>query len=149
MLDFHQDADNPHWGMHKAVYDCPFSDDWKAWVGSDGNKMNQIDFAEFLENNIQNIAPISDNYKGPSGTDLLEMVLAFQETRKVEFKSVKRLQDGTCQFQYSDDKSGSGNTKIPEKSVWLSRLSIMAHRTKSMRAFATACATVSWSSGMS
>ncbi|ENY6007766.1 DUF2303 family protein [Klebsiella pneumoniae] len=115
VLDFHQDADNPHWGMHKAVYDCPFSDDWKAWVGSDGNKMNQIDFAEFLENNIQNIAPISDNYKGPSGTDLLEMVLAFQETRKVEFKSVKRLQDGTCQFQYSDDKSGSGNTKIPEK----------------------------------
>ncbi|MCS6037200.1 YfdQ family protein [Klebsiella pneumoniae subsp. pneumoniae] len=77
-----RNADNPHWGMHKAVYDCPFSDDWKAWVGSDGNKMNQIDFAEFLENNIQNIAPISDNYKGPSGTDLLEMVLAFQETRK-------------------------------------------------------------------
>lgn len=27
VLDFHQDADNPHWGMHKAVYDCPFSDD--------------------------------------------------------------------------------------------------------------------------
>lgn len=68
VLDFHQDAGNPHWGMHKAVYDCPFSDDWKAWIGFDGRKMNQIDFAEFLENNIQNVAPISDNYKGPSGT---------------------------------------------------------------------------------
>ncbi|MFK8827817.1 DUF2303 family protein [Klebsiella michiganensis] len=115
VLDFHQNADSPHWGMHKAVYDCPFSDEWKAWSAADGNKMNQIDFAEFLENNIQNVAPVSDNYTGPSGTELLEMVLAFQETRKVEFKSVKRLQDGTCQFQYSDDKSGSGNTKIPEK----------------------------------
>ncbi|WP_253704672.1 YfdQ family protein [Citrobacter amalonaticus] len=46
------------------------------------------------------------------------MVLAFQETRKSEFKSVKRLQDGTCQFQFSDEKSGSGNTKMPEKSAW-------------------------------
>lgn len=105
--------------------------------------MNQIDFAEFLENNIQNVAPVGDNYSGPSGTELLEMVLAFRETRKVEFKSVKRLQDGTCQFQYSDDKSGSGNTKIPEKSAWQSRLSIMVRRTRSMRVFATACATVS------
>lgn len=78
VLDFHQDADNPHWGMHKAVYDCPFSDEWKAWSAADGNKMNQIDFAEFLENNIQNVAPVGDNYSGPSGTELLEMVLAFQ-----------------------------------------------------------------------
>lgn len=77
VLDFHQDADNPHWGMHKAVYDCPFSDEWKAWSAADGNKMNQIDFAEFLENNIQNVAPVGDNYSGPSGTELLEMVLAF------------------------------------------------------------------------
>ncbi|WP_411197273.1 YfdQ family protein [Klebsiella variicola] len=115
VLDFHQNAEAPHWGMHKAVYNCPFSDEWKAWTAADSNKMNQIDFAEFLENNIQNVAPVGDNYSGPSGTELLEMVLAFQETRKVEFKSVKRLQDGTCQFQYSDDKSGSGNTKIPEK----------------------------------
>ncbi|HBT3044958.1 TPA: DUF2303 family protein [Klebsiella aerogenes] len=115
VLDFHHDSHYASWGDHKAIYDCPYSDDWKAWSGSDGNKMNQIDFAEFLENNIQNVAPVGDNYSGPSGTELLEMVLAFQETRKVEFKSVKRLQDGTCQFQYSDDKSGPGNTKIPEK----------------------------------
>ena len=115
VLDFHQNASNAAWGTHKAVYDCPFSDDWKAWAAGDNAKMNQIDFAEFLENNIKNVAPVGEGYAGPSGTELLEMVLAFQETRKSEFKSVKRLSDGTCQFQYSDEKSGSGNTKIPEK----------------------------------
>lgn len=115
VLDFHQNADNAAWGEHKAVYDCPYSDDWKAWAAADSAKMDQIAFAEFLENNIKNVAPISDDYKGPSGTDLLEMVLAFQETRKSEFKSVKRLADGTCQFQFSDEKSGSGNTQMPEK----------------------------------
>ena len=77
--------------------------------------MNQTDFAEFLENHIQNIAPVSDNYKGPSGSALMEMVLAFQETRKAEFKSSRRLQDGTFQLSYSDEKSGSGNTSQPEK----------------------------------
>jgi uncharacterized protein YfdQ (DUF2303 family) len=115
VLDFHQDAEKPSWAAHKAVYDCPFSDEWKAWTAADGSKMDQINFAEFLENNIQNVAPVSDSYPGPSGTELLEMVLAFQETRKSEFKSVKRLSDGTCQFQFSDEKSGSGNTKMPEK----------------------------------
>lgn len=115
VLDFHENANNAAWGAHKAVYDCPFSDDWKAWCAGDNAKMNQIDFAEFLENNIKNVAPISDDYSGPSGTELLEMVLAFQETRKSEFKSVKRLSDGTCQFAFSDEKSGSGNTKMPEK----------------------------------
>ena len=87
VLDFHQNADNPSWAAHKAVYDCPFSDDWKSWSANDGTKMDQINFAEFLENNI----------------------------RKSEFKSVKRLSDGTCQFQFSDEKSGSGNTQMPEK----------------------------------
>ncbi|MBC1189010.1 DUF2303 family protein [Kluyvera sp. SCKS090646] len=115
VLDFHQNANNAAWGAHKAVYDCPFSDDWKAWAANDGSKMDQINFAEFLENNIKNVAPVGEGYAGPSGTELLEMVLAFQETRKSEFKSVKRLSDGTCQFQFSDEKSGSGNTKMPEK----------------------------------
>ena len=64
VLDFHHDSHYASWGDHKAIYDCPYSDDWKAWSGSDGNKMNQIDFAEFLENNIQNVAPVGDNYSG-------------------------------------------------------------------------------------
>ncbi|WP_261666924.1 YfdQ family protein [Erwinia mallotivora] len=115
VLDYHESASAANWGEHKASYDCPFSDDWKEWAGRDKKAMNQTDFAEFLENHIQNVAPVSDDYKGPSGTALLEMVLAFQETRKAEFKSVRRLQDGTYQMAYSDEKSGAGNTSLPEK----------------------------------
>lgn len=120
VLDYHtaataDTAQAPQWGKHRATYDCPFSDEWKEWHSKDKSAMNQTDFGEFLENHIQDIAPISDNYAGPSGTDLLEMVLAFSETRKAEYKSVKRLQDGTLQLSYSDEKSGSGNTKLPEK----------------------------------
>jgi len=115
VLDYHESAAAANWGDHKAVYDCPLSEDWKEWAGRDKKAMGQTDFAEFLENHIQNIAPVSDDYPGPSGTALLEMVLAFQETRKAEFKSVRRLQDGTFQMSYSDEKSGAGNTSMPEK----------------------------------
>ncbi|HIF6680803.1 TPA: YfdQ family protein [Serratia marcescens] len=115
VLDYHSAANSPEWAKHRAVYDCPYSDEWQEWASRDKRPMNQTDFAEFLENHIQDIAPVSDNYKGPSGTELLEMVLAFQETRKAEFKSVRRLQDGTFQMSYSDEKDGSGNTSLPEK----------------------------------
>ncbi|HGM6858975.1 TPA: YfdQ family protein [Serratia rubidaea] len=115
VLDYHSASTSPAWGEHRAVYDCPYSDEWKEWSARDKRAMNQTDFAEFLENHIQDIAPVSDGYKGPSGSELLDMVLEFQETRKAEFKSVRRLQDGTFQLTYSDEKSGNGNTSIPEK----------------------------------
>lgn len=115
VLDYHSTPTSAEWAKHRAVYDCPYSDEWKEWAVRDKKAMDQTDFAEFLENHIKDIAPVSDDYKGPSGTALLEMVLAFQETRKAEFKSVRRLQDGTYQLSYSDEKSGSGNTSLPEK----------------------------------
>lgn len=149
VLDFHQNADSPHWGMHKAVYDCPFSDEWKAWSAADGHKMNQIDFAEFLENNIQNVAPVGDNYSGPSGTELLEMVLAFQRQGKLSSSRLSACRTEPVSSSTAMINPAQAIPKSRKKSAWQSRLSIMAHRTRLMRAFATACATVSWSSGMS
>ncbi|KGA40740.1 hypothetical protein KU75_16095 [Pectobacterium odoriferum] len=115
VLDYHKAPDLPEWGKHKALYNCPFSKEWLAWATFDGKARSQVDFGEFIENHIGDIAAVSDTYVGPSGVELLEMVLEFQETRTSEFKSVKRLHDGTTQFAYSDEKSGAGNTKLPEK----------------------------------
>lgn len=115
VLDYHGDHASPDECSHVVSYDCPLSDDWKAINGNDKQKFDQVDFAEFLEQNINLIAPVSDNYAGPSGAELLSMVLAFQETRESAFKSVQRLSDGTCQFSFSNEKSGSGNTQLPEK----------------------------------
>lgn len=115
VLDYHKAPTLPEWGKHKAVYDCPYSKEWLAWTKQDGQPLNQIVFGEFIENHIGDIAAVSETYPGPSGVELLEMVLAFQETRKSEFKSVKRLHDGTTQFAYTDEKTGGGNTTLPEK----------------------------------
>ena len=114
IIDYHETNADPEWAEHKAIYACPLSDQWKEWVGKDKKSMDQLEFAEFIELHISDIAPADDDQVGFSGAQLLEMVLAFQETRKSEFKSVRRIHDGTFQFAYSDEKGG-GNTSLPEK----------------------------------
>ena len=74
--------------------------------------MNQIEFGLFLENNIHCIAAEGN---AVSGAELLAMVLAFEETRKSEFKSVQRLQDGTMAFAFADEQSGGGKARLPEE----------------------------------
>lgn len=114
VLDYHLDSKSPFKNTHTVTYDCPLSEEWKAFISSDKRKMDQVELAEFIEQNIKSIAPVSDS-NNISGTDLLTMVLAFQETRTSEFKSVTRLNDGTYQMAFSNEKTGSGNTQLPEK----------------------------------
>lgn len=114
VLDYHLNGKSPFKNTHVVTYDCPHSEEWKVFNKFDKEKMDQVAFAEFIEQNIKSIAPASETNK-TSGTALLEMVLAFQETRVAEFKSVTRLNDGTYQMAFSNEKTGSGNTQLPEK----------------------------------
>lgn len=112
VFDYHASPETPRWGEHTASYSFPFSKDWKAWSEKDKSAMTQIEFGAFLENNIHCIASEGN---AVSGTELLTMVLAFEETRKSEFKSVRRLQDGTMAFNYTDENLGGGKARLPEE----------------------------------
>lgn len=114
VFDYHASASEPRWGSHTANYTCPRSKDWKEWAEFNKKPMSQVEFGLFVEKNIHCIASEGNIV---SGAELLSMVLAFQETRSVEFKSAKRLQDGTMTFSFSDEKNGAGNTKLPEEIV--------------------------------
>lgn len=114
VLDYHLDGKTPFKNTHVVTYDCPLSDEWKAFTRYNAEKMDQVTFAEFIEQHINCIAPTSDSNQ-TSGNELLEMVLAFQETRTSNFKAVTRLSDGTFQMAFSNETTGSGNTKLPEK----------------------------------
>lgn len=113
VLDHFEDG-VPSWCDHTASYRCPLSKEWQAWMDKDRSPMSQVEFAEFLEEHYKDIAPVSDGYKGPSGGDLLTLATNFQVTREAKFQSVKRLHDGTFQFAYSEENTGTGNTTLPE-----------------------------------
>jgi uncharacterized protein YfdQ (DUF2303 family) len=44
------------WGQHRARHPFPVSDEWKSWVALDKKPMSQVDFAEFLEDRILDVA---------------------------------------------------------------------------------------------
>ena len=51
IFDYHQGI-QPYHCKFKAGYSCPPSDEWKEWNDNNKRKMNQVDFAQFLETNI-------------------------------------------------------------------------------------------------
>jgi uncharacterized protein YfdQ (DUF2303 family) len=50
VLNFHRVDDAPGFCDDRIVYSFPFSDEWRAWTGSNGSKFDQKGFAEFVEN---------------------------------------------------------------------------------------------------
>jgi hypothetical protein len=54
VLDYHRAGheSDPRFGQHRARYSFPLSDEWQAWRNVDGEAMEQMEFAEFLEDRI-------------------------------------------------------------------------------------------------
>ena len=57
VLDYHDaGADGtPRFGQHRTTFNFPVSDEWKVWARHDGKKMGQVEFAQFLEERINDV----------------------------------------------------------------------------------------------
>lgn len=109
VLDYHADQDNPAWAGHKATYTCPIDSRWKVWTSRNGKQMNQVEFAQFIEDNLPDIVE-------PNGADMLTVSRTLQAKKKVEFKSDQNLSNGDIQFTYNETTNGSaGNIEIPQE----------------------------------
>ncbi len=104
LIDEHGMA--PSWCSHRVFYDCPLSPEWLAWTKNDKKVMDQIAFAEWLEDRAADIVE-------PSGTELLGIATAFHVTRKATFSSSAVLQSGEFSIQYSE-ATQSGSVELPQ-----------------------------------
>jgi uncharacterized protein YfdQ (DUF2303 family) len=98
------------WGDHSVRLALKASDEWTKWVGASNRLMNQTDFAEFIEDNAQNIVE-------PSSAEILEVAQSLQIKRGVDFESGTRLADGNVQFGYRETTNATagaaGQLSIP------------------------------------
>lgn len=104
------DEQGPGWGDFRAEILFRFTSQWLKWKAIDGKMMPQVQFAEFIEDNLGDIA-------APAGAELLEIAQYLSATRSVDFKSAVRLSSGQIQFQNIesiDAKVGAGQTAVPE-----------------------------------
>jgi len=110
IIDYH-DVAAPAWGLHVIQFNCKKTPEWNAWADNNGEKMDQTDFAFFLEDNLEEIV-------SPPGAQMLEIVSNLKGNTSVSFTSSKRLSDGQTQLQYIEEHEGSagvkGDIKIPE-----------------------------------
>lgn len=112
VLDYHKPTE-ARWGSHRAQLTCLLTEDWKRWMAANKKAMGQVEFAQFLEDNLPNIAE-------PAGAEILEIAKTLEAKKSVNFGSSVRLDNGQHQLTYEETITGSaskGSLQIPDKFV--------------------------------
>lgn len=102
----------PGWRDHRAIFRAEHTPEFLLWMEKNKKPMSQTDFAEFIEDNIGDLA-------GDEGTVLLNVATTIQASSGINFASAKRLQDGQTQLTYNENieatAGANADMKIPQK----------------------------------
>lgn len=113
IVDFHAPDGTPKWCGHLAVYACPKSKEWEIWLASNGKRMPQAAFAEFIEDNYPDIVK-------PSHAEMIQVSTNLSAKKSVTFSQATRLDNGQSQLMYQEEVKGSvestkgGTMKVPD-----------------------------------
>lgn len=99
VLDDHA-RDVAGWREHRAALTPQAAHEWTTWRKNDRQPMDQVSFAEFLQENADDIAPIEGF---PSSLDMLKMATEFVAQEESVFKSAVKLQSGGVRMTYVKD----------------------------------------------
>lgn len=106
----HGDDGNPAgWRDHKALFIPRQTKQWQDWISFDSKKLNQIDLANFFEQNISDFAATPGK---PTGGEVLTFVTCLQETRTVKYGSAINLQNGLVQLEFTEDNEKAQKGKL-------------------------------------
>lgn len=103
-IDYHEKG-RPDYLHHDVTFVPPWSEQWARWRNIDGKAMSQIDFAEFIEENMADVVE-------PVGAVFLDLVTGLQAKKKVSFESGIRLHDGTNQLTYNEEVEAKGRNTM-------------------------------------
>ena len=105
VIDEHANS-TPGWRRHTAELDPLFSAEWKVWKdGWDRKSMPQTPFAEFLQENGNDIASTEASSAAgyPTALQMLKMATEFVMNEERSLKSSVRLQSGGVRLTYVAD----------------------------------------------
>ena len=90
------------WRDHTATFSPIKTVEWTRWNGKSGSAMDQLSFATWIEDNLQDIASVEGM---PSGTDMLKMALEFEANHDKRFKQKINTTNGGVRLEYIDDET--------------------------------------------
>lgn len=109
VFDYHTDL--PSWGRHKMTLSLLPTPEWAKWRQNSGKRLAQVEFAEFIQDNMTDVV-------NPDGATLLEIVTNLSNHRTAKFASNIRLDNGQVQFTYEEELKGTataGQVSIPQE----------------------------------
>jgi uncharacterized protein YfdQ (DUF2303 family) len=114
ILDAHT-SDGPRWAKHRLILELTPTKPWQRWTGKDRTALPQVQFADFLEDNLVDIDPDPV----PAAT-MLQVATTFQAATKGSFSSKVNMASGSRQLLFEEEttaSSGGGKQQIavPEK----------------------------------
>lgn len=117
VLDYHRTgaAGDPRWGQHRSVYECPLSAEWQRWNENDGVKMSQDTFAQFIEDNLDDLRAPTGNGADkdlPMPSDVLTMARNLVIRSKGEFSRSMNPTTGESSLVCKNENDTT-STKIP------------------------------------
>lgn len=111
ILDYHA-PDHPSWATHTATLQLRVSDRWQIWKSKNNQRLSQVEFAEFLEDNLPDIVE-------PDGAVLQSVAEHLEAKKTVLFKSGLNLTNGAVQFSYQEavEEKGKGQITVPTRFI--------------------------------
>lgn len=105
-------AGAPGWRDHRADLQLLTTPEWKHWTSRDGQRLGQEDFAEHLQDGVEQI-------RVPDAATMLEIAQTIQGKTKVDWRSATRLDNGEIGFAYQEEVQASagraGQLEIPQE----------------------------------
>lgn len=118
VYDYHPaEMDRGGWRQHHAVYDFPLTDAWKRWTSLAGRSLSVQEFAELLEERIEDVRDPSEAPELPGVTyatasELLTLAQGLSVRVEQQVAEVRRLHNGTSQIQFSEEHKGPDGTPV-------------------------------------
>lgn len=132
----------PRFGDHRACYNFPLSEEWKAWTAKNDRRMAQADFAAFIEDRIADVvaydpAPAADgeestvaklartlggDFAAPNRLFELSRGLAVREGAKVE--SFTNLTTGESRLQFVTEHTDADGKPLLVPSLFLLQIPV-------------------------
>lgn len=94
------------WEDHRLILHLTPTKPWQRWTEKDRALLPQVQFAEFLEDNLADIAP-----DPVSAAHMLEIATTFQAKTRVSYSSGTVLASGEISLKYEETTDASGGRK--------------------------------------
>lgn len=112
IFDYHEADGTGARCSHRATYAAPKAPEWTTWMGQNGKRMPQQEFAEFIEENYLDVHE-------PSHAEMIQVSMNLQVKKGISFKQSTRLSDGQVQLTYNEEVVGSvetaaGSINVPD-----------------------------------